>query len=250
MQNKDMLINSIFFPRKSNEKDSRDHLVNMDSEVLVGVRFYIKDKNYDNILYFHGNAELACEYEDIANIYNEYNINLIVADYRGYGLSKGISTKDNLHGDSLKINRYVLEYLKKNKFTGKYIIMGRSLGSASAANIIHNNSLDIDGCIIESGFMTEYSLLHLMNIDPESIQFELKDGFENLMKFQNYKKPLYIIHADMDDIVPISQADMLFIQSGSSKKGMFKVEGANHNNIIMMAREKYFENIRTFIDEI
>ena len=128
--------------------------------------------------------------------------------------------------------------------------MGRSLGSASAANIIHNNSLDIDGCIIESGFMTEYSLLHLMNIDPESIQFELKDGFENLMKFQNYKKPLYIIHADMDDIVPISQADMLFIQSGSSKKGMFKVEGANHNNIIMMAREKYFENIRKFIDEI
>ena len=250
MQEKDTLINSIFYPRKSSNKDERDHLVNVDKGIDVGVRFYIKDKSFDNILYFHGNAELASEYEDLSKIYHEYNINLIVADYRGYGLSHGTPTKQNLHNDSLKINKYILEHLNENNYNGKYIIMGRSLGSASAANIIHNSIDEIRGCIIESGFMTEYCLLNLMNIDPDSIQFDLKDGFENLMKFKNYKKPLFIIHADMDDIVPISQADMLFVESGAIKKEMYKVEGANHNNIIMIAREKYFQNIRQFLDEI
>ena len=126
--------------------------------------------------------------------------------------------------------------------------MGRSLGSASAAHIVNNRENQLDGCIIESGFVTEYCLLELMNINPDDISFELTDGFENLKKFKSYKKPLFIIHADLDDIVPISQADMLFVESGSAIKDMFKVDGANHNNIIMMSRENYFIKIRDFIE--
>ena len=40
------------------------------------------------------------------------------------------------------------------------------------------------------------------------------------------------------------------LESGSVKKDIFKVNGAGHNNVIMIAREHYFVNIKSFIDSI
>ena len=250
MITKKNLINSIFFPRSSSTQKDNDHTVLVEKDISVGITFFLKDKSFNNILFFHGNAELAQEYGDIATFFHNFNMNLIVADYRGYGLSSGTPTKENLQSDSLVIFDYVKKHLDSNNYSKKFVIMGRSLGSASAAHIISNKENEIDGCIIESGFVTEYCLLSLMGIKPDSISFELSDGFENLKKFKKYTKPLLIIHADMDDIVPISQADMLFVESGSLKKNMFKIEGANHNNIILISREEYFIRIRDFIEQI
>ena len=248
MITKDNLINSIFFPRSSSTQNDNDHTVLVEKDISVGMTFFLKDKSFNNILFFHGNAELAQEYGDIATFFHNFNMNLIVADYRGYGLSEGTPTKENLQSDSLVIFDYVKKYLDSNNYSKKLVVMGRSLGSASAAHIVSNKENDIDGCIIESGFATEYCFLSLMNVNPDDISFELSDGFENLKKFKNYKKPLFIIHADLDNIVPISQADMIFVESGSTNKDMYKVNGANHNNIIMMSREEYFIKIRDFIE--
>ena len=66
--NKNKIINSIFFPRKSHlPKDDLDHLVEVESSIFVGVRFFLKDSSFDNVLFFHGNAELSQEYDEIAN---------------------------------------------------------------------------------------------------------------------------------------------------------------------------------------
>ena len=71
--NKNNLINSLFFPRKSEiQPDEKDHIVSVEQGVSVGVRFFTKNKNSPNILYFHGNAELAQEYDDLASYYNHY----------------------------------------------------------------------------------------------------------------------------------------------------------------------------------
>ena len=89
--NKNNIINSIFFPRKSDiQKDQNDHLVSVEDEVDVGLRMFLKDASFDNIVFFHGNAELAQEYGDIADYYHRHNCNFAVSDYRGYGLSSGV----------------------------------------------------------------------------------------------------------------------------------------------------------------
>ena len=47
------LLNSIFFPRKSDfEIDDKDHLVNVDSDVSLGIRLFIKDDSYPTILIY------------------------------------------------------------------------------------------------------------------------------------------------------------------------------------------------------
>lgn len=245
------LLNSIFFPRKSEyETDDKDHLVSVDSDVSVGIRFFIKDDSYPTILFFHANAEIAHEYDDIAEMYNQYNINFIVSGYRGYGISNGTPTMQSSLDDSLKIFSYVKEHLEKTNNTNKLILMGRSLGSTSTCHIMSNNEEEFDGAIIDSGFATEYPFLLRFGVDPESIDFKLTDGFNNLEKIKKYKKPFLIIHADMDEIIPFSQADIMFVESGSYNKDLFKVNGAGHNNVISIARDHYFSRIRDFIEAL
>ena len=125
--------------------------------------------------------------------------------------------------------------------------MGRSLGSASACEIISKRFDEVDKCIIESGFATALPILDLFNITPESFNYNSEDGFQNLDKIKKYKKPIYFIHADKDGIIPFSEAELMLEESASKNKELFVVKGADHNNIIMMIRDKYFENIRHFI---
>jgi len=248
---KDQLIQSIFYPRiSSGPADEKDILIPVDNSINVGVRLFINNISSPNVIYFHANAELAKEYDTHAEYYNHYGINLIVCSYRGYGLSSGSPSKEYLHSDSLTIFKYLKKYLNDRKYTGPRIVMGRSLGSASAAHIIDAFSDDIDGCIIESGFATEIPLLNLMGINPKSINYKLEDGFENLRKFKKYNKPLLVIHSDLDEIIPFSQADMIMIECPSESKKILKVEGAGHNDIIAVARDHYFSNIRDFIENL
>ena len=248
---KEQIIKSIFYPRSiSTPADEKDQLVQVDRNTNVAIRIFMKDMAGPNIIYFHANAELTTEYDAHAEYYNYYGINLIVCGYRGYGLSNGTPDKDSLHKDSLIIFDYIKDYLKENRYSGPLIVMGRSLGSAAAAHIIDNKSDKLHGCIIESGFATEVSLLHLMGLDPKTIDYKLEDGFENLKKFKKYTKPLLVIHSDLDEIIPISQADMIMIECGSKSKKMFKVEGAGHNDIIAIARDHYFAHIRDFIEKL
>ncbi|MAX30635.1 MAG: alpha/beta hydrolase [Candidatus Marinimicrobia bacterium] len=245
------LLNSIFFPRKSEyETDDKDHLVSVDNDTSVGIRLFIKDVSYPTILFFHANAEITHEYDDIAEMYNQYNINFIVSGYRGYGISNGTPTMQSSLDDSLKIFSYVKEHLEKTNNTNKLILMGRSLGSTSTCHIMSNNEEKFDGAIIDSGFATEYPFLLRFGVDPESIDFKLTDGFNNLEKIKKYKKPFLIIHADMDEIIPFSQADIMFVESGSYNKDLFKVNGAGHNNVISIARDHYFSKIRDFIETL
>ena len=248
---KNSIINSIFFPRKSGiQKDQNDHLVSVENDIEVGVRFFLKDASFDNIVFFHGNAELAQEYGDIAKIYSQYNCNFIVADYRGYGLSCGTPTKENLLTDAVKVFAYIKSHLESLSYDGKTLVMGRSLGSASAWEIVSKSENSIDGCIIESGFATEYDLLDLMGVSPESIDFSLEDGFGNLGKIKKYEKPLLIIHADLDHIIPLKQGQLAHDSALSENKKIFIVENADHNNIIYQIKEEYFKLIRSFIDSI
>ena len=86
-------------------------MIQVEKDIYVGSRLFLKNKSNPNILYFHGNAELAQEYGDVAQMFNDFGLNLIVADYRGYGLSNGTPNKENLHSDSIKIFDTLLSHL-------------------------------------------------------------------------------------------------------------------------------------------
>ena len=85
------ILNSfLFHPRKAfQQMGENDHLIEVEKGINVGARFHLNNPAAPTILFFHGNGEIAPEYDDIAPLYNQKGFNFIIADFRGYGFSSG-----------------------------------------------------------------------------------------------------------------------------------------------------------------
>ena len=73
------IINSfLFHPRKSfQEMGEKDMLIEVDTDVKVGIRFHLINESSPTLLFFHGNGEIVTDYDDIGQMYNQKNINFI-----------------------------------------------------------------------------------------------------------------------------------------------------------------------------
>jgi len=249
------VIASIFHPRPEPEKTSvggsaSDHLIPVDDNTHVGARFHAPSPSGANLLYFHGNGEIVADYDDLGPLFGRLNINLLVADYRGYGRSNGHPTVSAMMQDCHLILAYVQTWLQRQNHTGPLIIMGRSLGSASALELAAEHADKVDGLIIESGFAYARPLLRLLGVDPDALGFKEEDGFINLDKISRYKGATVIIHAEFDHIIPCSDGLALYKASAAQDKSLLKIEGANHNDILLRGFDAYMQAIHRLVSRI
>ena len=243
-----ILRSFLFHPRKSyQDMDEKDIQINVGDSVRVGSRFHLVSKSAPTILFFHGNGEIATEYDDIARVYNQKDINFIIADFRGYGFSTGTPNVENTQLDAHIVLDYVLINLKEKNYSGSLILMGRSLGSVSVLELAKRYPQDFSGLIIESGFADEGPLFTLIGTTPEQAGFTKEDGFLNGEKIKKYSGPLLIIHAEQDHIIPFSQGQLLYNTCLSKKKKLIPIPNANHNNILGVSFQKYFEEVESFV---
>ena len=129
-----------------------DILIPVEEDIRVACRFYLADAGYPSLLFFHGNGEVASDYDSIAPFFFKTNVNLIVAEFRGYGVSNGKPTFASVISDARTILFAVNKELAKRDFQKALYVMGRSIGSVSALELAHYHTKEFHGLIIESGF--------------------------------------------------------------------------------------------------
>lgn len=224
-----------------------DILIPVEDNVIIGATFHSAGKTNPTILFFHGNGEIAADYDDLAPIYNNQGINFFIVDYRGYGRSTGIPSVSAMMNDCHAIMEFVTRWLGDHECTGPLVVMGRSLGSASALELAATCQDSIDGIIIESGFAYLMPLLQLMGINVRLLGISEEDGCRNLEKIRLFEKPVLIIHAEYDHIIPFSDGQALFDASIASDKKLIKIDGANHNDIMFRGFKIYMQGIHDFI---
>lgn len=227
-----------------------DHLIPVDDDVHIGARFHAGSESGANLLFFHGNGEIAADYDELGPIFGKLDINLLAVDYRGYGRSNGQPSISTMMADCHVILDYVLKWLKRNNYAGSLIVMGRSLGSASALELAAQHTEALSGLIIESGFAYAEPLLRLLGIDPDRASFKEEDGFVNLEKIRAYRGPTLIIHAEFDHIIPYSDGLALYKSSTAEDKSLLKIEGANHNDILARGFDSYMQAIQRMAHRI
>jgi len=249
------ILCSIFYPRSEDfkppsTKNMEDLLIPVDDNISLGARFYYKDKKSPTILFFHGNGEIVADYHDIAPVYTGTGVNFLPVDYRGYGKSTGKPTVTGMMNDCHHIFRYVKNKLIKEAYDGPLIIMGRSLGSASALEIAANYEKEIDGLVIESGFAYLKPLLKILGINITAIDLSEHDVIANIDNIKNFYKPALIIHAEHDHIIPFSDGQALYDTCPSKNKQMLKIPGANHNTIFAVGLNMYMAAIKEFAHKL
>ncbi len=245
------VLRAIFHPRTesnfgSSITSAEDHLIEVAPGITIGARFHMGSPSDTNILYFHGNGEIVADYDELAPLYNAMGINFMVVDFRGYGRSTGHPTVSSMMADCHVAYDYVRTWLQRNGYGGPLVVMGRSLGSASALDLAADAEKRIDGLIIESGFAFAEPLLRLLGVDIHGIGFKEDEGFRNVDKIEQFEGPTLVIHAEYDHIIPFSEGQALYSASRAEEKRLLKIEGANHNDIFSRGMQIYMKTIDDF----
>lgn len=207
--------------------------------VVIGGRFYAAGESAPTLLFFHGNGEIVADYEDLGPLYAGRGLNFLPVDYRGYGRSTGTPTIAAMLADGHVILDFVREWLGQRGFSGPLMVMGRSLGSASALELAAGHPEHLDGLIIESGFAYVGPLLTLVGVDLGALGFTEDMGPGNLGKISRWTKPLLVIHAEYDQIIPFAEGQALYDASPSREKTLLRVAGAGHNDVLAVGFAAY-----------
>jgi len=240
----------IFYPRKDPPPtgDTVVYPIEIDEGIRVVCRFYTAAEAVATILYFHGNGETAGDYELISSLYTSRGMNLFVADYRGYGLSTGEPSIRNILQDAHPIFQVLKETLIKEGHPGAVFVMGRSLGSAPAIEVAFHYQDELKGLIVESGFSDAFRLLSYIGIpmrQPPNHQM----GFPNGVKMCSMYLPVLLIHAAEDHLIPLEEAEELYHLCPAESKRLMIIPHADHNNLLMVGKDRYFQAIQEFIKD-
>jgi hypothetical protein len=148
--------------------------------------------------------------------------------------------------DCQMIFDFIQEWRSQKGFTGPLAVMGRSLGSACALEVACGHQDRVAGLILESGFAYAGPLLRLLGVDPQALGFVEESGFRNVDKIRHWRKPLLVIHAEFDHIIPFAEGQALFEASPSAEKIILKVAGANHNDLMSVGFAAYMDAVTRF----
>ena len=250
------VVSVLFYPRRDvgvPRLASGVHTVRIPvaEGVHVGGKIFAAEPGAPVILYFHGNGEIASDYDTIAPLYTQLGIALFVVDYRGYGLSDGMPSATALVEDAVATCARSREVLAERGLeAGSLYVMGRSLGSAAALEIVDRMPTEVAGLILESGFAYTFPLIERIGFVQLADAYEHRDGFGNVDKIARAKLPTLIIHGERDWIIPINDGETLYEASPSKAKTFVRIPGAGHNDLMLIGRQTYFQAIATFCGSV
>jgi len=198
------------------------------------------------IIHFHGNGETVADYlGDFEDRIAGLGANLLLAEYRGYGMSDGEPGLAAMLDDV----RLITE--ASGVPPEKIIFFGRSLGSLYA---VHGVFLypQAAGLIVESGLAEPLERI-LVRIEPHHVGATMDSLKEAVARHLNQKRKiasfrgrLLILHTQNDDLVSVSHAENLY-EWAQEPKELLIFERGDHNNIMAVNSESYFRAVAKFL---
>lgn len=220
--------------------------IEVEPNIKLGGRLHKASAAAPVILFFHGNGEIAADYDKIGSFYTRRDMHFLVVDYRGYGTSDGTPTMSKMLSDAIVIQQSLDKIFEDHRILpSRTFVMGRSLGSAPAIEVAVNAPPGrISGLIIESGFAETAVLLKCLGAPTTS---HIPDRHNNISKMKHMQLPLLLIHGDCDGLIPSSEASKLLERANCDAKELLLIRDAGHNNLLRMGMNPYFSAIERFV---
>jgi len=201
------------------------------------------------IVLFHGNGETIFHNLDIAHEMNKRGHNVLLVEYRGYGITYGDGsppTEAMLYEDG----EAAITWLKNEKKipTERTTLWGASLGTGVAAELAAR------GHASKLVLLTPYTSITAMGrrvapILPVSLL--LAHRFDTLSKAPQIKIPTLVIHGDEDEIIPFTMGQTVSQAIANSR--FIRVTGGHHNDLLFVGSgtpnaHELFETIASHLD--
>jgi fermentation-respiration switch protein FrsA (DUF1100 family) len=200
-----------------------------------------KTPNPENlILMFHGNAENLSSHAFNLTWMLEKKSDLLVFDYRGYGLSTGSPSPKGLVEDGIKLLQITYDKYKEGNYK-RLIIYAQSLGGAIVLRALE-----------EVPWRNEISLLVLDSTfrSPQDVAREKTHGllwwlisseYTAEKRLSHLTMPLLVIHSPKDPVINIKFGEEIYNQAPSTKKSFWRIENGGHGDVFFVNKGVYRE---------
>ncbi|XP_013184971.1 protein ABHD13 [Amyelois transitella] len=218
--------------------------------------FLIKQPNNSNhrptMLFFHGNAgNMGQRLSNASGFYHKLNINILMLEYRGYGLSEGSPSEKGLYSDAQCAMDYILQ--RSDVDTSKIILFGRSLGGAIAIDLASRVEYRsrIWAMIVENTFTSIPEMARIilkwrcLLYLPE---FCHKNKYLSIKKINQVLTPSLFICGSNDALVPPSMAKELYVKCGAMCKKLVVMPGGGHDDT--WTCRDYYNSIEQFLANV
>ncbi|RLD74953.1 MAG: alpha/beta hydrolase [Bacteroidetes bacterium] len=203
--------------------------------------------NAKTVIYFHGNGEVVADYLDFfPQLFDNEKYNLLLFEFRGYGMSSGKATLVNMLDDvECVIN-------KLNIPQTKIILYGRSVGTLYAAHAAYIFPT-ADALILESGIadIEERIMIRLnspaeINSSYEELKEEFTKHFDTKKKLSAFKGKSLVLHTENDQLVSVEHGKKLY-EYLNQPKNIHLFERGDHNTIFTVNQNEYFQILFDFL---
>lgn len=198
------------------------------------------------LLYLHGNSENISANLGLAHRYQRMGFDVLLVDYRGYGLSQGpFPNEQRVYEDAIAAYRYLTETAQIP--AQQLWLFGHSLGGAISIELATQR--DAAGLIVQSTFSSMLQAVQLTGqYDWVPVNWLLTQRFNSVDKVSQLDLPVLYIHGSEDDTTAAMMSEQLYALSPSPKQ-LWIVPEAGHNNVADTAGAEYFTTVETFVQQ-
>jgi fermentation-respiration switch protein FrsA (DUF1100 family) len=225
----------IFLPQQSSYKDGPEVLkLRSTGGNLISALLLPNPAADFTLLVSHGNAEDLGDDRDWLEGLRRAGFNVFAYDYQGYGTSQGKPSEKGAYDDENAAYDYLTSELKVTP--ERIIIFGRSVGSGPAVHLAARRPAA--GLVLQSPFVSAFRVLTRIPILPF-------DKFPNARDIASVHCPVLIIHGVNDSVIGLWHGRKLF-ELANQPKHFVAVEGADHNDLDIVAGARYPKAVQKF----
>jgi uncharacterized protein len=194
------------------------------------------------LLFLHGNGGNVDSWFINPDFYRRANFDVVMMDYRGYGKSTGqIESEAQLRADV----RAVWQHFAPQYQSKKWVLMGRSLGTALAAGLsveLAQGGRAPDATILVSAYqsMASIAATHYPIVPQVLLRYPLRTH----EAVAQMRSPLLFIHGDADTLIAPSNSQALHLLAPHSR--LVLIPKAGHNDL--QEFEVYLQAVRAGLD--
>ncbi len=215
---------------------------NAKAEKFGNIRYYLQSKSHPDswVVVFHGNAGNACDRTYFMDLLADFNSNIVLFEYPGYGNDLNVLKESLIIEQALEL---VLHIKDINSDGLPIYLLGESLGTGVAT--ITAGHTQVSGLILISGF-TSIGAVAQHHYFWLPVKYLLKHKFHADIWASKIKEPVIFFHGLNDDIIPISFARQQVANFKGEKK-LVEISGCGHNDILDVGEKSIQDEIRKFM---
>ncbi len=190
-----------------------------------------------SILHLHGNAANVSNHLPLVAWLPSQGFNVLMLDYRGFGRSEGKPTLDGVVEDAAAALRHLRS--RPEVDAQRLIVLGQSLGGATALRLLATDSAGVRLAVIEAAFASYRDIARdaalrsvvLAPFLPLALPMLPARRNDPIAQLPAIALPLLIVHGTDDEIIPLAHGERL--AAASSQAEFFRIDGARHMESLM-----------------